>query len=117
MTVRFETLTARPVPPATCRPATPRCIPHSAVTAVKRGRRPMWRASAAQEARVMTTILLIVTRLAWEFLEGGLLLRDRALGKGSTEQDRGTRRLAAGLGVVAIAGRQCVLGFFFVNPR
>lgn len=82
VTVRFETLTARPVPPATCRPAT-----------------------------------LIVTRLAWEFLEGGLLLRDRALGKGSTEQDRGTRRLAVGLGVVAIAGRQCVLGFFFVNPR
>lgn len=49
------------------------------------------------------TILLTVTGIAWLVLEVSLRVRDRASGKGSISEDRGTRALNFGLFVVAIA--------------
>ncbi len=49
------------------------------------------------------TILLAVTGVAWLVLEVSLTVRDRARGKGSTSEDRGTRALNFGLFMAAIA--------------
>jgi protein-S-isoprenylcysteine O-methyltransferase Ste14 len=48
------------------------------------------------------TILLTVTGVAWLVLEVSLRVRDRAHGKGGTDEDRGTRALNFGLFVAAI---------------
>jgi protein-S-isoprenylcysteine O-methyltransferase Ste14 len=50
-----------------------------------------------------TTALIILTRVGWGLLELGLRVRDRARGKGSTHEDRGTRALSGGLLIAAVA--------------
>jgi protein-S-isoprenylcysteine O-methyltransferase Ste14 len=46
---------------------------------------------------------IALTLLAWGVIEIGLILRDGARGKGSTEQDKGTRGIYAGAWIVAFA--------------